>query len=236
VSRTGAKYGFLLILCAAGLLLFTSLGIWQVERRAWKLDLIARVDARIHAPAVPPPPAAAWGRLDPREFQYRRVRVRGHFVQRSETTVDALTELGAGSWVLTPLQTSEGIVLVNRGFVPEAREVPGTPPPPAGEIVVTGLMRASEPGGRFLRPNQPSQGRWFSRDVAAIASARGLGRIAPFFIDADNTPNRGGLPVGGLTVVRFRNTHLIYALTWFGLAGLSLAGLVLLLRSRQEPS
>ena len=44
--------------------------------------------------------------------------------------------------------------------------------------------------------------------------------MAPFFIDADATPSPGGLPVGGLTVVHFPNSHLTYALTWFALAGL----------------
>ena len=101
----------------------------------------------------------------------------------------------------------------------------------SGNAVVTGLVRLTEPGGRFLRANQPSADRWYSRDVAAIAAARDLGKVARFFIDADATPNPGGLPIGGLTVVSFRNSHLVYALTWFGLAGLCLFGLVLTLRT-----
>jgi surfeit locus 1 family protein len=87
-------------------------------------------------------------------------------------------------------------------------------------VTVTGLLRASEPGGGFLRANDPADGRWYSRDVAAIAEAEGVGPVAPYFIDAGATPNPRGLPVGGLTVVSFRNTHLAYALTWFALAAL----------------
>ena len=90
----------------------------------------------------------------------------------------------------------------------------------------------SEPGGTFLRRNDPAANRWYSRDVAAIARARGLGPVAPYFIDADATPDTGGYPVGGLTVVRFRNAHLSYALTWFTLAGLSAWGLWFVLRRR----
>jgi surfeit locus 1 family protein len=97
-------------------------------------------------------------------------------------------------------------------------------------VTVTGLLRASEPAGRILRPNEPARERWFSRDVAAIASARGLADVAPFFIDADATSNPGGAPIGGMTVVRFRNAHLAYAATWFGLAALCVTGLVLLRR------
>ena len=50
----------------------------------------------------------------------------------------------------------------------------------------------------------------------------GLGRTAPYFVDADAAPNPGSYPVGGLTVVRFRDHHMIYALTWFALSALSL--------------
>ena len=98
---------------------------------------------------------------------------------------------------------------------------------------MTGLLRASEPDGAFLRANAPDEGRWYSRDVAAIARARGLSDVAPYFIDADATPNPGGHPVGGLTVVRFRDSHFSYALTWFGLSILSLAGGAIVLRNRR---
>ena len=125
------------------------------------------------------------------------------------------------SRTLTPLQSPAFTVLVNRGFVPQDRRSPATRPEGqvAGEVTVTGLLRLSEPGGGYLRSNDPAGNRWYSRDVAAIAAAGKLGATAPFFIDADATPNPGGLPVGGLTVVRFRNSHLSYALTWFALAG-----------------
>ncbi|HVX81743.1 MAG TPA: SURF1 family cytochrome oxidase biogenesis protein, partial [Devosiaceae bacterium] len=110
----------------------------------------------------------------------------------------------------------------------------------AGETQVTGLLRISEPGGGFLRANDPAADRWYSRDVAAIARARGLGTVAPYFVDADATPNAGGLPVGGLTVIRFPNNHLLYALTWFALAALLLAATAYILwgerkAARQRP-
>lgn len=230
--RGGGKRGLLLFLCLLGAVLFGALGVWQIERRSWKLDLIARVDARAHAAPAPLPPPTRWDGLRPKDWEYRRVHARGTFLNDRETLVDALTENGAGYWVLTPLHMRDGIVLVNRGFIPPERKRRGARAAAQlqGEVTVTGLLRMPEPGGRFLRPNRPAEERWFSRDVAAIARARGLGEAAPFFIDADATPNPGGFPVGGLTVVAFRNMHLIYALTWFSLALLSLAGLVLLLK------
>lgn len=209
----------LLLLLAA---MFVALGVWQVERRAWKLQLIAAVDARAHAAPVPAPRRAAEGDA------YRRVRVAGTFDHDRATLVQAVTERGPGFWLVTPLRTAGGwTVLVNRGFVPDARAPTRKP---AGPITVTGLLRLSEPGGGFLRRNDPAANLWHSRDVAAIARARGLKHVAPYFIDAD--ARGAGYPVGGLTVIRFRNAHLIYALTWFALAGLSLYGFWRVLRER----
>jgi surfeit locus 1 family protein len=222
-------------LCLFAAVAFTALGVWQVERRAWKLDLIARVDARLRAPPITLPPAMDWPALGRSDAEYLRVTTHGRFDHESETRVGALTERGAGYWVMAPLHTASGTILVNRGFVPTDHADPGSRRAgmPDRDSLVTGLVRLTEPGGRFLRVNRPDQDRWFSRDVEAIARRRGLGTVAPFFIDADATPNPGGYPVGGLTVVHFRNTHLIYALTWFALAILSLVGLVLARRRVQ---
>jgi len=208
--------------------------VWQIERRAWKLDLIAQVDARIHAPAAPLPARADWARINARDDAYRHVRVTGSFLHDRETLVQAVTERGAGFWVLTPLRTDQGTVLVNRGFVPSERRDPASRRAGQGSVTVTGLLRMSEPGGAFLRANDPVAGRWYSRDVAAIAEARTLGEVAPFFIDADATPNPGGYPFGGLTVVAFPNNHLVYALTWFGLAALSAWGAALIVRKAKR--
>jgi len=194
----------------------------------WKLDLIARVENRIHAPAVPLPPSYRWAAINDREDAYRRIRATGVFLHDRETLVQALTERGAGFWVLTPLDTGQGTALVNRGFVTEERRDPRTRAAGqvTGPVTVTGLLRITEPHGGFLRTNQPAADRWYSRDVAAIAARRGLAHSAPFFLDADATPNPGGWPIGGLTVVRFYNQHLAYALTWFGLALLSAFGFI----------
>lgn len=167
-------------------------------------------------------------RVDAAQDAYRRVRLAGTFLHDRETLVQAVTEQGGGWWVLTPIRTAQGsMILVNRGFVSPERRNPATRQAgnPAGNVEVTGLLRMSEPDG-FLRRNDPAAGRWYSRDVAAIAAARGLTDVAPFFIDADAAPNAGGWPIGGLTVVAFRNEHLVYALTWFALALMAAATVV----------
>ena len=191
------------------------LGTWQVHRRAWKLDLIARVDARIHAAPVPAPAGAT------RDDEYRRIAATGAFVPGKDSFVQAVTDLGPGWWVMTPLRTTAGpMVLINRGYV----AVRHAPPPPAATTIVTGLLRPTEPRGGFLHANDPAADRWYSRDVAAIAQRRALGPVANYFIDADATRGPPGQPVGGLTVIDFPNNHLVYAITWYSLAAMAAAG------------
>ena len=213
-----------------GVALLISLGVWQLERRAWKHDLIARVAQRVNASATAAPRPA---QFDARADEYRHVMLRGRFLDDRETLVQAATRLGGGFWVMTPLQTDAGfIVLVNRGFVSteqrRSRDWARVP----GEVAVSGLLRLSEPGGGFLRDNRPAEDRWYSRDVVAIAHARGLAEAAPYFVDdaaaADTTPGRG--PVSGLTVLKFNDNHLQYALTWFALALLLAGGTFRILR------
>ncbi|QIB36282.1 SURF1 family protein [Ancylobacter pratisalsi] len=225
----------MLALCVVGVALFTGLGVWQVKRLFWKLDLIARVEARIHADPVAAPTPEAFAAEAASEAEYRRVGLSGHFLNDRETLVQAVTELGGGFWVLTPFVTTRGfIVLVNRGFVPPEKRAPESRAAGTieGPTSLTGLLRLSEPGGGFLRRNDPGHERWYSRDVAAISAARGLDGGAGYFVDADRAAGMAGFPAGGLTVTRFSNNHLVYALTWFALAVMSAVGAYLVWRKR----
>ncbi len=192
-----------------------ALGGWQVQRLAWKRGLIAQVDARLAAKPVPAPVTASL------KDAYRRVTATGVFERARDSFVQASTVRGPGWWVITPLRTTDGrVILINRGYIPGR----SAPPPASGPISVTGLLRLTEPGGGFLRSNDPAADRWYSRDVAAIAARRGLGATAPYFIDADATATTKNGPVGGLTVIRFPNNHLAYAVTWFILAIMAVGG------------
>jgi surfeit locus 1 family protein len=217
-------------LCALVLFLgFVALGTWQVQRRAWKLDLIERVNQRVSAPATDAPTVRDWSRVNAVNDEYRHVRLTGRFLPALDAQVQAVTNTGSGFWLLSPLQLADNsVVWVNRGFVPPHWK----PVPPNASarddetpVTLTGLLRLSEPGGGFLRANAPAADRWFSRDVGALAAARGLHKVAPYFVDADAltatpaaSPADPNAPVGGLTVIAFHNNHLVYALTWYALA------------------
>lgn len=218
----------LCLLAAFALLLFAgfvALGTWQVKRLAWKRDLIERVDQRVHAPPVAAPRPEQWAQVSAVADEYRHVSLSGELLHDRQTLVWAATDLGSGYWVVTPLQLADGtIVLVNRGFAPtdwcalRGECAAG----PSGVVTVTGLLRMSEPSV-MLRRNDPAQNRWYTRDVPAIANARGLQRVAPYFVDADAAANAAvgrqrSWPVGGLTVISFPNNHLVYLITWYLLA------------------
>jgi surfeit locus 1 family protein len=231
----------LAVLALLLIVLFAGLGTWQVVRLQWKLDLIARVEARVHAAPAPPPTRDRWAGITSESDEYRRLKLHGIYLYDLTTPVQALTEEGSGYWLLTPLCAEDGtIILVNRGFIPAGLGAPTRYTPvraqgnpcagaagPAHDVV--GLLRTSEHDGAFTRTNDAAAGRWYTRDVAAIAAARGLAGkpVAPFFVDAaagQNPPGSPDQPVGGLTVVNFHNSHLVYAITWYALALMVAAG------------
>ncbi|TCT09944.1 surfeit locus 1 family protein [Tepidamorphus gemmatus] len=224
VPRSVVVAGALTIL---GTVVLCGLGLWQLQRLAWKQNLVAMVEARAQAPAVPVPAEADWPALTRDSDEYRKVTLVGRFDHGHEVQVftslqdDRFEVSGPGWWVMTPLRLDSGaIVFVNRGFVPHAFRDPATRAAGqlAGEVEITGLLRLPEAGNIFTPDNQPGTRTWYVRDPQAIAAAERLDRVAPFFVDADSTPNPGGLPLGGATRVAFRNDHLGYAITWFGLA------------------
>ncbi|WP_323141803.1 SURF1 family protein [Massilia phyllosphaerae] len=225
---------FLAVLALLLIVIFAGLGTWQVYRLQWKLDLIARVEARVHAAPAAPPPPARWAGITAASDEYRRTVLRGTYLYDLTTPVQALTEQGSGYWLLTPMCTSDGqIIIVNRGFIPsdlgaptryaphEAGPAPCAATTAIAATTITGLLRIGEQGGAFTRNNDPTANRWFVRDIRAIAAARGVPQAAPFFVDAganQNPPDSPDRPVGGLTVVNFPNSHLVYAITWYALA------------------
>jgi len=216
----------LVLLAVFGLALFSgfvALGTWQVHRLAWKRALIARVDSRVHAPPVAAPGPAQWPQVTTAADEYLHVQLSGVYLSDRQTRVWTATDKGSGYWVVTPLKMDDGaIVLVNRGFAPQdwCKLDQPCPPAPAGRVTITGLVRMSEPSGLF-RHNDPAHDTWYTRDVPAIARARGLHDVAPYFVDEDGAPASAGQPAwpaGGMTVIHFPNHHLNYLITWYLLA------------------
>jgi surfeit locus 1 family protein len=212
-------YPGLTVACVLLFALLCGLGTWQLNRLQWKLALIARVDSHM---AAAPVSLDEIQRMNGDEAQYRRVTLLGRFDHAKEAYVFTTGAEGAPVYhVLTPLRTGDGrVLMVDRGAVPKEKLAPqtraaGNAP---GETQVTGVWRVPDPPGTFTPPPDTAHRIWYARDLSAIAAADHFSLAAPVVIEADATPNPGGWPKGGQTVVSFRNQHLSYAVTWYGLA------------------
>ena len=223
-------YGALVLFLLTALAGFVALGIWQIQRLAWKEQLIARIDARVAAAPVALETladASVWSSLDAADNEYTPVVVQGRYRVQALALVSAATTHGQGYWLMAPLQQADGSwVYINQGFIPQGLKAQAEQGvfTPQTEVSVNGLLRASHAKGGVLRDNLPAEQRWYPRDVLAMAATHGLSPVAPFFIDAAASappPTLGepiNAPVAGLTVIQFRNNHLSYALTWFAMA------------------
>ena len=202
------------------LLICLALGAWQVERLFWKEDLIAQRQAAVAAAPAAVPKTLA----EARDMEFHHVSDEGVFLNDKEIFLGATSEAGGlGFQVLTPLLEPAGrVVFVNRGYIPSELRDPAKRAAGqiAGTVRVQGLLRLP-PTGRpnwFLPDNRPDLNYWFWVDLSAMSAADKLDRVAPFYIDADTTPNPGGWPKGGVTRLTLPNNHLQYAITWFSLA------------------
>jgi surfeit locus 1 family protein len=233
-SGTGRSPIGLTVIAVVAFALLIGLGVWQIQRKAWKEGLIADLTARFAASPQALPPARDWPALDAAKDEYQRVRFTAQFDNAKEALVFAsasgfrpdVADAGPGYWVFTPARLADGgTVMVNRGFVPDARKNPQTRPEGevSGPVTLVGAMRWPDSRHWFTPGDDPTHNLWFVRDPAAIAAAKGLGSVAPFYVEQESPAPPGGLPQPGKLVVSLPDNHLQYALTWFGLAAV-LAG------------
>jgi surfeit locus 1 family protein len=212
-------YPGLTIAAAILVAILIGLGVWQLERLQWKLALIARVNGHMTAAPVALDDIL---HMDADTAQYRRVTLQGRFDNDQEAYVFATDADGDPVYhVLTPFRLADGrTMMVDRGAVPKERLDPASRAAGqiAGETHVTGVWRVPDAPGPFTPAPDAAHRIWYSKDLTGIAAADHVRLAAPVVIEADATPNPGGYPLGGQTVVTFRNEHLSYAITWFGLA------------------
>lgn len=215
------------VLSLIGIAVLVALGLWQLERKAWKEQLIATLTERIAAPPRAIATRESWDRLSQADLEFRRVVVRAEFLHEHEALVHSSGSAlrpdapGSGYWVFTPARLSDGaIVMVNRGFVPDGRQDANTRGEGrlAGSVDLVGALRWPEPRGYFTPADTPDRNVWYVRDHLAIAAAKRLGTVAPFYLEQEAPAAPGGLPRAGKLRVSLANNHFQYALTWFGLA------------------
>jgi surfeit locus 1 family protein len=224
------------------------LGNWQWHRKAWKEDLIAKIEARRTAEPVSYP-AALSQYVQTGDVEYLHMRITGTFDYGHERHLYAPTPASQGWNVFTLLRPEGGLppLFVNRGWVPDALEDPSkrTEGQVVGPVTVTGLIRLPQTRGWFEPENDYSGNRWYWRDLDAMQwgptgppsplqfTTDKSQAYAPFSLDADAEPaNPGGWPKGGTTEIHLPNSHLQYVITWYATAAALIAVFAVFARQR----
>ncbi len=220
------------IFAIVGIVILIGLGIWQLDRKVWKENLIAAMTTRLSRAPENLPPRENWARLIPQREEFSRVGFPAEFLPGQEALVYSAGSAlradvnGPGYWVFAPARLAGGsIVIVNRGFVPIDRKDPATRAQGAthGSVDIIGIVRWPETRGSFTPADDLKDNVWYLRDIAAMAAAKQWTNVAPFYVEQESPVPAGGLPLPGKLQVNLPDNHLQYAITWFGLA-LALAG------------
>lgn len=212
------------------LVLSLALGVWQVERREWKKDILDRIAIN---QAAPPLTLDELLRGNPLRHEYGWVKLAGTFDHDREFFLAARSlKNKVGLQVVTPFKTDDGkVVLLDRGWIPQEKKAAGARAAGqiAGRVELKGIVRRNQERRQFAPENVPDKNVWFHVDVPLMRRMAGAppdANLDTFFLEADTAPNPGGVPVGGQTRLEIPNDHLKYAITWF-LIALTLVGVYL---------
>ena len=198
---------------ALGAALLVALGIWQVQRLAWKQGVLADISARIAAP-----PAALPARPDRDAHRYMPVALSGAFGDAALRVLVSRKGSGAGYRLVSPFDAAGRRVLVDRGYI---RADAALPAPPAGAAEVAGNLHWPDDRTAATPRNDPAGNLWFARDVAEMA--RALDAEPVLVVARSVAPAESGLSPIPVGVEGIPNNHLQYAVTWFSLAAIWIA-------------
>lgn len=225
-------------LSAVALVILLSLGTWQVQRLAWKTGLIEQVETRAKAEPVALEDVDL-NTISAAAFEYQPVALSGGFPSARTAHVFGTLDGVPGFYAFQSMRLDDGtdrLILVNRGFVPQDQRQDYYPLPSADRMI--GLARFYKPPSGMAAAvavtDQPGEGTFYSRNPEVLKSYLAPGeedQFLPFAVDSTLPTD---LPRGGTTRLDFRNAHLGYALTWFGLA-MGLTGVVGALSLRRKP-
>ncbi|WP_299841929.1 SURF1 family protein [uncultured Roseovarius sp.] len=199
-----------LIFGLAGAAILISLGVWQVQRLAWKEGVLADIEARIGAAPVALPAAP-----DPDTDQYLPVTITGMLGQPPLRVLVSRKQIGAGYRLVTTLSTAERTILVDLGFIKVDKPIPAFTDAP---LNITGNLNWPDDRLSSTPDNDVSGNIWFARDIDQMADQLGAEPILLVVRETSQSdPVATPLPVDTGAIP---NDHLNYAITWFSLAAI----------------
>jgi cytochrome oxidase assembly protein ShyY1 len=240
----GSDYGFARrpwwiaghVLALTGIVVFVLLGLWQIRRHDERREFNELLTSRLEAPAQSLEDLVTQYGEEGDLLDLRRVEVTGTYAVADEVILRNRTQSGrSGHDVLTPLETAGGrAIIVNRGWVPI--DVNGPPvvgaEPPGGEVVVSGIVRATQERGSF-GPVDPATGRLdrISRIDVARLQQQTPQDLYPFAIQLDqqNPGQAQEFPIPQPVPSPESGPHLSYAVQWIVFALVVAVGYPLLM-------
>ncbi|MDP2206158.1 MAG: SURF1 family protein [Alphaproteobacteria bacterium] len=205
-----------------------ALGVWQMQRLAWKTELLSRIDAQMQQPPEALPAEIAV----PADWEYRNVDMAGDFDPKTVFWIKPRTENGkVGAHMLAGFRRTDSDlpVFVNLGFVPDHLMDKAAVPEAMQEV--RGVVQIPYPSA-FTPDNDPVRGDWYWADIPALAKAAGYAAVTPVIVTVP--PHGQGYPAGFAVTANIRNNHLQYALFWFSMAAILL--IVFTLSQREKPA
>lgn len=202
------RYLFPLILGVVGTAILIALGVWQLQRLAWKEGMLDQIQARIDAAPVPLP-----AKVDP-SMKYDPVTVSGRTTGQEIDVLSGTKESGGGYQIVSAFETTDGRrILIDRGFVPQDDR--HKPRPPVDLTLVGNLHWPQEKGSATPDPNR-TENIWFARDVPAMAAELGTEPVLVAVSEVQGDA-QGVQPIP-VAIEGIPNNHLSYAMQWFLLA------------------
>jgi len=223
------RRGLAIAVALLGVAILCGLGFWQLDRRAWKHDLIAEIDAGLAAPP------SRLTRLPDLGAAWRPVSVEGAWAKAAPIRIGPKSRNGkvGADYAAAFAMDFGGAIVVRLGWAPDSAGVAAIDLPD-GAVTLTGILVAPPRPNLFTPENRPPD-QWLWLDPPAIAESAGFkaGETAPLALNLREPPT-------GLVAIPARpalaDDHLHYALTWFALAAALAVVAVLLLRRRRPPS
>lgn len=189
------------------ILIFLSLGTWQVIRKGEKEALLETLAQSRYAK-----PIDINSISHPKAFQV--LSAKGHFVPGKTIFLQSKTHEGkAGVYVLDVFQIDDGhYVLTQRGWAP--KELTSLP---SERVTIEGVVRLQTPPSYFQPENKAPTYFWV--DLERLSKDLSL-PLLPYYLVLKSSFHPQILPTDPIPLPR--NNHLSYAITWYLLAFLLL--------------
>ena len=190
------------------IILFCSLGTWQIHRLQWKLDLISEINNGLNSEPV------FYSNTNIKNYQ--KVKFSGIFDFKKQIYLYSLNNKGKpGCDIITPLKiNSNEILLINRGWIQKDQKNNKN----INKIISNsfeGILKKITKPNPFKPDNDIKNNIWYSLNLEDLEYFTGY-KLSNFVLFLQN--NQNILVENKIVSPDLPNNHLKYAITWYSVA------------------